>query len=78
MTLKTIIIISTIAIYAVIWSIGCSPMAVLAHETLGYVGIDSQIALVDVDGKESYGHAYVIIGGGASDRAALPWNVSSG
>lgn len=49
--------------YAVIWSIGCSPMAVLAHETLGCAGIDSCIALTGVAGVESYGHYYVMIDG---------------
>ena len=49
--------------YAVIWSIGCSPMAVLAHETLGCAGIDSRIALADVAGVESYGHYYILIYG---------------
>ena len=49
--------------YAVIWSIGCSPMAVLAHETLGCAGIDSCIALADVAGVESYGHYYIMIDG---------------
>ena len=64
MTTKTTltIIALTIITYTMIWSIGCSPMAVLAHETLGRAGIDSQIVLADVDGKESFGHAYVMIG----------------
>jgi hypothetical protein len=49
--------------YAVIWSIGCSPMAILAHETLGCAGIDSRIAIAGVAGVESYGHCYVMIDG---------------
>ncbi|HIE30855.1 MAG TPA: hypothetical protein EYP67_00520 [Methanosarcinales archaeon] len=49
--------------YTVIWSIGCSPMAVLAHETLGCAGIDSRIAIADVAGMESYGHYYIMVDG---------------
>ena len=49
--------------YAVIWSVGCSPMAVLAHETLGCAGIDSRIALAGVADVESYGHYYIMIDG---------------
>ncbi|MCK4624900.1 MAG: hypothetical protein KAV00_06295 [Phycisphaerae bacterium] len=49
--------------YAVIWSVGCSPMAVLAHETLGCAGIDSGIALAGVAGVESYGHYYIMVDG---------------
>jgi len=55
--------------YALIWSVGCSPMAVLAHETLGCAGIDSCIACsTDVAGIESYGHCYIII----NDRSYEP------
>lgn len=43
--------------------IGCAPIAIFTHEILSVVGIDSQIALADVDGKESYGHVYVTIDG---------------
>lgn len=49
--------------YAVIWSVGCGPMAVLAHETLGCAGIDSCIALADVAGVDLYGHCYIMVDG---------------
>lgn len=47
--------------YLIIASIGCSPMGVTTCEVLNMVNIDTQIALADVDGKNSYGHVYVII-----------------
>lgn len=53
--------------YALIWSIGCSPIAVLAHETLKTFGIESEIAGAAVTGRE-YGHAYIII----DDRSYEP------
>ena len=53
----TMIIIS----YIIIASIGCSPLSVTTCEILNTIGIDSQIALTGVDGKNSYGHIYVII-----------------
>ncbi len=48
--------------YAVI-RIRCSPMVVLAHETLECTGIDSRIALADVAGVELCRHCCVMIDG---------------
>lgn len=58
-----IIMIATIMSYIIIASIGCSPLSVATCEIFNTVGIDTQIALTDVDGKISYNHVYVIING---------------
>lgn len=65
------ILITTTLIYALIVTIGCSPMGVFTHETLNVIGVDSQIALADVDGKDSYGHVYVIVDGVAYEPRYL-------
>lgn len=57
---KRKIIVSGIT-YFLIVSIGCSPLGVITYEVLNMANIDTQIALADVDGKDSYGHVYVII-----------------
>jgi hypothetical protein len=51
----------TILTYLIVASIGCSPMGVITCDVLDNIGIESQIGLADVDGKESYGHLYVIV-----------------
>ena len=61
-TTLTILAITSAVIYMIIWSIGCSPMVVYTHETFQRVGIDSEIALADVDGKD-FGHTYVLVNG---------------
>ena len=48
--------------YAVI-RIRCSPIVVLAHETLGCTGIDSRTALANVAGVELCRHCCVMIDG---------------
>ena len=48
---------------AIFLSVGCAPMAIATHQTLALAGIDSEIALVDVGGVESYGHCVIIIDG---------------
>lgn len=48
-------------LYILIASIGCSPASCLTYEILDIIGIDSQIAIADVDGKDSYSHVYIII-----------------
>ena len=36
-------------------------MSIITYEILNTVSIDSQLALANVDGKESYGHVYIIV-----------------
>ena len=60
MATKIILIITSLVIYILIWSVGCSPMAVYTHEAFQYIGINSEIALADVDDK-NYCHAYLLI-----------------
>ena len=38
-------------------------MAIITHETLNIIGINSQIAAANVDNRESYRHIYIIING---------------
>ena len=47
--------------YIIITSVGCSPMGIITYEILNTISVDSQIALANVDNKESYGHVYIII-----------------
>lgn len=62
-TISKIVMTTTILVYIVIASIGCSPMGVITCELLDTIGMDSQIGLADVEGKESYGHVFVILNG---------------
>ena len=55
------IIMIIIMLYILIVSIGCSPVGCLTCKLLDIIGIDSQIAIADVEGKDSYSHVYIII-----------------
>jgi len=55
-------IITSIMIgYIIIWSVGCSPAAYYSNILLDEIGIESNIAMADVEGKSSYCHIYLII-----------------
>ncbi len=60
-----------LTIYAVIASIGCSPLAVATHEGLNVIGMDSQIAGATITGRVTYCHIFLIIDGEAYEPRYL-------
>jgi hypothetical protein len=60
-----------LTIYAVIASIGCSPLAVATHEGLNVIGVDSEIAGATITGRVTYCHIFLIIDGEAYEPRYL-------
>lgn len=50
--------------YIVIFSVGCSPLAIGTHTILNNIGVSNYIAVSDVENRDSYTHAFIITDNG--------------
>lgn len=60
---RAVVLLCIFAVWLIVAGIGCSPMAVATHEGLKLVGVESEIALANVNGSEIYGHVFVVVDG---------------
>lgn len=65
--------------YIVIFSVGCSPLAIGAHTVLNSVGVSNYIAESGVENRDSYSHLFIITNNGKiiDPRFLGLWEVSN-